>query len=185
MINQKEVEVLKDAQKVQYFLIRLQLPYKTLYEPLMGLCIELGATNLQNFPKPKNATYKSTATATEFLNCQAEEVEATVHDALKHSQSYGVMVDEYTDVSSNKHLAIVCRFIDAGYSKLTLLQDIQLPNGEAETNYRAMKGHLTDRAIPLEKMTSFTSDVSSVMVDNKKGVVTMLKRDNPDIINVH
>ena len=184
-MNKNEVEALKDAQKVLYFLIKHHLPYKTLYEPLMDLCIELGATNLQNLPKAKNATYKSAATATEFLECQAEVVETTVHDALKRSQSYGVMVDEYTDISSRKHLAIVCRYIDNGASKLAFLQDIQLSNGTAETIYTAMKDHLTEAAIPLDKMTSFASDGPSVMVGKKNGVVALLKRDNPDVINLH
>lgn len=91
------------------------------------------------------------------------------------------MVDEYTDISSRKHLAIVCRYIDSGASKLAFLQDIQLSNGTAETIYTAMKDHLTEAAIPLDKMTSFASDGPSVMVGKKNGVVALLKRDNPDV----
>jgi hypothetical protein len=44
-MNKKEIDALKDAQKVLYFLIQHHLPYKALYGPLMDLCIDMGDTN--------------------------------------------------------------------------------------------------------------------------------------------
>ena len=55
------------------------------------------------------------------------------------------MVDEYTDVSARKHLAMVTRYIDQGSAKIAFLQDIQLPNGSADTIYSAMKNLLADK----------------------------------------
>lgn len=48
-LQKKEFDALKDAQRVLYFLIEHNLPYLSPYEPLMNLCIDLGATNLQFF----------------------------------------------------------------------------------------------------------------------------------------
>ncbi|XP_062585165.1 zinc finger protein 862-like [Saccostrea cucullata] len=184
-MNKKEIQALKDAQKVLYFLIQHNLPYLTLYEPLMDLCIALGATNLQHLPNTKNATYRSAATATEFLDCQAEVVETRVSESIKTSESYGLMVDEYTDISARKHLAMVCRFVDNGASRLAFLQDVKLSNGEAETIYSAMKGYLASKEIPLRKMTSFASDGPAVMVGKRNGVVAKLQHDNPEVLHLH
>ena len=49
-----------------------------------------------------------------------------------------------------------------------------------------MKNFLTDKTtIKLHKMTSFASDGPSVMVGKKNGVVALLKRDHPNVIDIH
>lgn len=180
-LQKKEFDALKDAQKVLYFLIEHNLPYLSLYEPLMKLCIDLGATNLQCLPQTKNATYKSAATAAEFLECQAEVVEKKVNKEIQRSWSYGLMID----VSARKHLALVCKYVDSGSSKLAFLQDVQLENGAAQTIYEAMKKHLDSASIPIDKMTSFASDGPAVMVGKKNEVIAHLKRDNDSVIHLH
>lgn len=161
------------------------MPYPSLYEPLMKLCIDLEATNIQCLPQTKNATYRSAATATEFLECQAEVVEKKVNKEIQRSGSYGLMINEYTDVSARKHLALVCKYVDSGSSKLAFLQDVQLENGTAQTIYEAMKKHLDSASIPIDKMTSFASDGPAVMVGKKNEVIAHLKRDNDSVIHLH
>lgn len=161
------------------------MPYLSLYEPLMKLCIDLEATNLQCLPQTKNATYRSAATATEFLECQAEVVEKKVNKEIQRIGSYGLMINEYTDVSARKHLALVCKYLDSGSSKLAFLQDVQLENDTAQTIYEAMKKHLDSASIPIDKMTSFASDGPAVMVGKKNGVIAHLKRDNDSVIHLH
>lgn len=92
---------------------------------------------------------------------------------------------EYTDVSARKHLALVCKYVDSGSSKLAFLQDVQLENGAAQTIYEAMKKHLDSASIPIDKMTSFASDGPAVMVGKKNGVIAHLKRDNDSVIHLH
>lgn len=95
------------------------------------------------------------------------------------------MIDEYTDVSAIKHLALVCKYVDSGSSKLAFLQDVQLENSTAQTIYEAMKKHLDSASIPIDKMTSFASDGPAVMVGKKNGVIAHLKRDNDSVIHLH
>jgi hypothetical protein len=54
----------------------------------MKLCTDLGATNLQFLPQKKNATYRSAATAAEFLECQAEVVEKKIQQEVQKSKSF-------------------------------------------------------------------------------------------------
>ena len=42
-------------------------------------------------------------------------------------------------------MAMVTRYIYHGSDKITFLQDIQLPNGSADTIYSAIKNFLTDK----------------------------------------
>ena len=185
-MNNKEFAALIDAQRVLYFLIEHNLPIHTLYKPLIELCIRLGATNLPNLSKSGNAHYTSNRIVDEFLDCQSDVVQEKVEEKIKEGDTYGLMVDEYTDVSARKHLAMVTRYIDQGSAKIAFLQDIQLPNGSADTIYTAMKNFLADKTtIKLHKMTSFASDGPSVMVGKKNGVVALLKRDHPNVIDIH
>lgn len=73
-------------------------------------------------------------------------------EEIQRSGSYGLMIDEYTDVSARKRLALVCKYVDSGSSKLVFLQDVQLKNGAAQTIYEAMKKHLDSTNIPIVKI---------------------------------
>lgn len=184
-VNQKEFAALIDSQKVLYFLIKHNLPHTTLFKPFIDLCIELGATNLPYLNKGKNATYTGHQVVNEFLQCQADVVEEEL-DKISKSDGFGVMLDEYTDVSARKHLALVGRYLDEGVSKLAFLQDIQVANGTADTVYGSMKSFLNEKPdITMSKLTSFASDGPSVMLGKKNGVVTQLKRDNPAVVTMH
>jgi len=166
-MDTKEAKALIDAQKVLYFLVQHNLPHTTLFKPLVDLCVELGVTNLSYLNKAKNAQYTSPRIVNEFLQCQADTVEEDVRQRVQNSEVYGLMMDEYTDVSSRKHLAMVTKYVDNGASKLAFLQDVQLPNGTADVIYSSIRDYLKTADIDLAKMTSFANDWPSVMVGKK------------------
>lgn len=85
-------------------------------------------------------------------------MEQNLQNLLQKSESYGVMLDEYTDVSAQKQLALVTKFLDCGESKWSFLQNIQIPNGEAETIYSSVKDFLTSKNISLSNLTSVATD---------------------------
>ncbi|CAC5410461.1 unnamed protein product [Mytilus coruscus] len=142
------------------------LPHTTLFKPLVELCVELEANNLPYLNKGQNASYTGHSIVNEFLSCQAEVVEKRIQIEIKISQSYGVMIDEYTDISGRKHLALFGKYIHTSwYFKTFILQDIQIPNGTADTILSSIKTYLNDRAgLKLQKMTSFASDGPTVML---------------------
>ena len=166
-MDTKEAKPPIDTQKVLYFLVQHNLPHTTLFKLLVDLCVELGATNLSYLNKAKNAQYTSPRIVNEFLQFQADTVEEDVRQRVQNSEVYGLMVDEYTDVSSRKHLAMVTKYVDNGASKLAFLQDVQLPNGTADVIYSSIRDYLKTADIDLAKMTSFASDGPSVMVGKK------------------
>lgn len=116
----------------------------------------------------------SHTTVDKFLECQAEVVEEQVINNIKESSTYGIMVDEYTDVSARKHLAVIGKFMLAGEARLSFLTDIELPNGTTHTIYSSLKGCLTTKGININNMTSLASHGPEVMVGKKNGVVAKL-----------
>ncbi|XP_067648851.1 zinc finger protein 862-like [Haliotis asinina] len=183
--SEQETSSLVDAQKVLFFLIKHNLPHTTSFGPLIELCAELGAPNIAKLSHGKNATYTGHSTVQEFLECQAEVVEEQVLQKMRESNSFGLMLDEYTDVSTRKHIALVGRYLENGESKLAFLKDAEIPNGTADTIVKNVKDYLHETDLDQNKMTCFASDGPAVMTGKRNGVVAQLKRDNPALIDVH
>lgn len=147
-------------------MIKHNLPHHTLFEQLVNLCITLGASNLPFLFKG------SSASLNKFLECQNEVVNSEIEKEISESGPFGLIVDEYTDVSCNKHLALVSKYILDGSSNIAFLQDIQLFNGTAEHIYSKMKSYLETSSVKLH-----TNDLICIL-GKKNGVVAILKEDN-------
>ncbi|XP_046555327.1 zinc finger protein 862-like [Haliotis rubra] len=184
-LQKSEMTALIDAQKVLYFLIKHHLPHMTLFKPLVNLCVELGAKNLANLSQAKNATYTSHVIIQDFIDSQSDIVEEKIQAKMRSSESYGLMLDEYTDVATRKHLAFAGRYIEEGESKLAFLRDVEIPNGTANTIVENIKDYLHDADLDKSKMTCFASDGPAVMTGKKNGVVAQLKKENPSLIDIH
>jgi hypothetical protein len=185
-MNEREFHALKDAQRVLYFLINNNLPYLLLYGSLMKLCFDLGATNLQFLPQKKKMQYTEVQQLQQsFLNAKQKLLRGKSSKRYRRANHTVLWLMSTPTLSARKHLAMVSRYIVNGHSKLAFLQDVKLPNGEAETIYNAMKNHLSSAGIPLQKMTSFASDGPAVMVGKKDGVVAHLHRENPFVLHLH
>ena len=101
-----------------------------LFADLVELATDLGAT----LNAGKNATHTSTKTVSGLLNCLKKEVDTKVTDNSCRSSTYSVMADEVTDVVSNKHLSMLCRYVNQDGSTATvLMNDVEIANGTAKT----------------------------------------------------
>lgn len=78
--------------------------------------------------KGKSVSCTSQRTIIDILQCQSQVTQKRVEQNVKESESYGLMLDGYTDIQTRKHLALVVRYIDNGVSRLSFSQDIQLFN---------------------------------------------------------
>ena len=135
----------------------------------MELCIDLGAKNLPYLNKGQNANYTGHSIVDEFLSCQAEVVETNIKNEIKNSTSYGIMIDEYTDIGGRKYLAVVGKYIHLGASQLKFLQDIQIPNGTSDTIVYSIRTYMNNAGLKIQNMSSFASDGPTVMLGKKNG----------------
>ena len=117
-MNDMKFAALIDAQKVLYFQIEHNLPIHTLYKPLIELCIRLGATNQPNLSKSGNFHNTSNRIVDEFLDCQSVVEQEKIEEKVREGYTYGMMVDEYTDVIARLHLTMVTTYTDQGSAKI-------------------------------------------------------------------
>lgn len=82
------------------------------------------------------------------------------------------MCDEVTDVASRKHLATLCRYLGPNKEvKVAFLNDVEIPNGKAETITQCLTSELQSRSMSLTKMSSLAADGASTFSGSTSGVV--------------
>ena len=107
-----EGEAFCDAVKCMYFLVKREIPYTTNFSPLRDLCIQLGNNTLPLLDKTKNATFRSEQSMNEIVLAIGNVQENNLLLDVKKSCYFSVIVDESTDISVHKQLAISIQYMD-------------------------------------------------------------------------
>ena len=97
-VNSREQSVTEDVMKVVNFIVQHNLSL----DLFADLVIDLGATRLRKLNAGKNAMHTNSKTVSGLLDC-----------IIRRSPTYSVMVDKVTDVVSNKHLTMLCRYVNS------------------------------------------------------------------------
>lgn len=80
------------------------------------------------------------------------------------------MADETTDKSTREHLAVSARYVNYGFLAVSLITDIEIPNGTAETNF----GAIFNDCGGFPKMSGFHSAGATVIL----GKIWCCNQDN-------
>ena len=131
LFNVSEIERQENRQRfgdlldVAYFLFKHELPHTTLYAPLLELLSKIEHSKKLStfFDKcQNNATYDSTTTVTEILQCTSEVIDEQVLKRIRQSRFISIMADEGTDINHHQNLSICIRYCnqDTGKCILTL-----------------------------------------------------------------
>lgn len=104
---------------------------------------------------------------------------------INNSVAFSIIMDETTDISTEKTLVLVVRFFDSAEGRV---QDnffglIKISNGTAAEIHSKTIEHLRKNNIPLHKMIGFAADNACVMMGNIKGVKALFQKDNNKIIH--
>ncbi|CAG4963162.1 unnamed protein product [Parnassius apollo] len=111
-----------------------------------------------------------------------QEIISDVGDA-----AYSLIVDETTDISTDKILCIMIRY----FSKIkqdiitTFYRYIKISKCDATTIYETIKNTLLEDSLRLEMLVGIGLDGTNVMIGEHHSVAALLKRDLPDIIIVN
>ncbi|XP_071578641.1 uncharacterized protein [Temnothorax nylanderi] len=139
---------------------------------LLSVC-----SDIQTLKDMNIARRKATLITTDCF--QPEAIEIITKRAIE-SVGYSLIIDETTDVSTNKSLAVVMRFFEENdYDHFFGL--IKVNSCTAESLYNAVIELLNKHKVPVEKMLGFAADNASVMMGNIKGVQAHFKRHNPNL----
>ena len=118
--------------------------------------------------------------------------QALKNDLLKKVQaanSYGLLVDEVTDVTVLEQLISFIQFVNQ-QSRAPEVLSVQNVLGtstsaNAETIVNVITEELKQDKLDINKLRSFASDGTSVMTGSRNGVAAKLREQVPNLINIH
>ena len=180
-----------DAFKCLYWLAKNEIARTTHFQSLRQLCMDFGNESLQRLTKARNKTYASEQSMQEMLAAISRSLEMSVVKAVAESPYYSIVIDESTDLSTVKQLAIVAHYLNVDTASLEvrclkLLDMSQYVRADAKGILSAVTEYLSNPgpdlpAIPLEKMAGAACDGAAVML----GRVTKLKEIVPRLVATH
>jgi hypothetical protein len=123
----------------------------------------------------------------DLLRAISFSIEDSIIDEARESTTFGLLIDESTDISFDKNLIIYLRYFSKRTCsfKTSYFKLIQLSKGDADTIFSALTSVVKSYELHLECLSGIATDGASVMVGSKGGVCQKLKEINPYIISCH
>lgn len=108
-----------------------------------------------------------------------------LHQAVStlRSQKFSFIIDEATDLSTSKHLAILATYFDINSfeSKHYLLDMVEVEEGTAQGIYSSIKNTFSELHIPMENIIGYSSDTTNVMFGERNSVSQLLKSEHKNV----
>ena len=178
--------------RCMYWLGKYEVPYTTLFSPLLELGITLGNASLPLLNKAKNLNYRSEQTKAEMLAAIGKSLEEELLNEVAKSPYFSIVFDEATDISTSKQLGISVQYINVNNTKCNIevkfLKLLELSKGTANIICDAILQYLSKTApktLNLEKLAGGATDGAAVMIGSQTGVVTRIKHVVPLFISSH
>ncbi|KAI8116241.1 E3 SUMO-protein ligase [Lucilia cuprina] len=120
-----------------------------------------------------------------ILNCAREEKENLIRKLQIYK--FSVLLDESTDVSSQKTMCLLVRHYDEEQEK-TFVQLLELIHVGADCTTEALYGLfkkcILSFNIPFDNIIGLCCDGANVMVGQNNSFASRLLKDNPDVITI-
>ena len=101
---------------------------------------------------------------------------------LRESPFLGIMLDESLDIAVQKKLVIYFKLVVQGAPCVQFGINCEVVNGKARTIVEALRKYLASIGVPLGKIIGIGTDGAATMLGCNNGVVTILRRSNPQLI---
>lgn len=183
--DQKQLQAFKQKRhkvgiaeiKIIVFLCLHNLPF-TLMTPL----IELIKSIANNHDIVKDLKCSTTKAADTIKNDFFEVFNEEISSGLRQNK-FSLIIDEATDVSTCKCLAMIARFFDHSKGKIRdrFLGLLQLESSDSKSIFNAIQDFFAKNRIPFANCIGFAADNASVMMGNIQGVKARLKNLNPHL----
>lgn len=103
-----------------------------------------------------------------------------LHEVVSSLQShlFSVIIDETTDLSTIKQMAILATYFDMNSffeSKYHLVDTVEVEDGTARGIYSAMTNTFSELHIPMKNIIGYSSDTTNVMFGEHNSVSQLLK----------
>ncbi|CAH1977514.1 unnamed protein product [Acanthoscelides obtectus] len=139
-------------------------------------------------PDSKTAEYLSmsrTKARAIVVNVTGKTAEENLIKNLRENE-FALLVDESTDKSTIKHLALIARLVNTNYEvEDKFLTVIPITDGSAKVLYQKTVEYFNEKEIPYKKnLLGFASDGANVMFGGNNSMITHLKNDIPNIFTM-
>lgn len=122
--------------------------------------------------------------ATELTNnvLAKESLKSFTSELNKGSNGmFSLIVDETTDTSVKKSLAVVARFCPNGVVKDRFIGLIRVNDASAEAMFNSIVKLLNEIGVPIKNIIGFAGDNAAVMMGRNSGLQALLKKVNENI----
>ena len=139
----------------------------------------------------KYFNHRSEGPIREIFLVLGETIKEEIVRSAQKVQSYGLMVNEVTDISVQSQMLTFIQFVSpvtscmeiALLSVRNVLEEFVSANADALTS--PIKDELQQCSLSLTNLKGFATEGASVMTGKKNGVATKLSELNPVLISVH
>lgn len=177
-----EVQVHKAELQICAFLAEHNIPFRT-----VDHLVEIYSRAFPDSQIAKKIKLKRSKATGVVINVIGESEKQDLTKKLR-LKKFSLLIDEPTDVSTNKQLAIVVRHFDEDLghicSKLwELVQIVTAQNIEANAEhvYNTVISTFTQREVPISNIIGFASDGANVMMGERNSVASRLITDCPGV----
>lgn len=138
----------------------------------------------------KHFNHRSSGSIREMFLSIGDVITQDVVEEINMADSFGLMIDEVTDISLTEQLVCFIQYVDkSGCPKIQFLFTADLlkdsDSADAATIVKVVKDKLDQFGIDISKLRSIGTDGASVMTGKRNGVPALLRKENPGLINIH
>ena len=184
--QEKRNSAIVAALRTVYWIVKEEIANRK-YKSLIEFQKLQGCKDIQNLYLGSNASYNSPDIFNQLLYALNNVVERQIESDIQKSPCLGVGIDESTDRSNEKHIAVVARYVDLEQAELvtTFLKCEKVKECTAQGIYSVTKEILSGKKIAMTKVCGLGTDGASVMTGHMNGVRALIHEDNPHCICIH
>lgn len=173
-------EVLVKVFSTLYWLAKEEIA-NTKATSLIALLERLGLKEMRHFQ------HRSRGSIREVFLFLGKAVHNRVRMAVASSDAFGCLADEVTDISVLQQFVVFVKYVNSNGKPQTdfLHTEHMTDAATGEELAKCLKKVVQECQLELKKMKSCVTDGAGAMIGKHKGMAAIIKKDVPDIINIH
>lgn len=141
----------------------------------------------------KGFQHRSAGSEREIIQLIAKIIQDEIVDQVKSSATFGILIDDMTDVTSKEQMILFVQYYCRKEEKVktkflsveSVLDQSDSCSANAETLFQVFSKKLNELGLDVTKVGGMASDGASVMLGCNNGVAAKLKAIVPSVIVVH
>lgn len=135
----------------------------------------------------RHSKHRSRASIREIFLFLGKAVKNRVITDAASSDAFGCLADEVTDISVLQQFVVFVKYVNSsGKPQTDFLHTQHMTNGATgEELAKCLKNIVQECQMELKKMKSCVTDGAGAMIGRHNGMAAIIKRDVPDLINIH